>query len=93
MKKIESESIDIVLTDPPYEVLSQSHDILGETDMKELSDLFYQKMVRKGIALIFCGALQIGKWNNALTSAGFSVMQFPIIITHKYNCNIYSIIF
>jgi tRNA1(Val) A37 N6-methylase TrmN6 len=89
LKTIDKESIDFILTDPPYNVLKEEHDILGDPDMKELAGLFFQILKPNCKIAIFCSFEQIFRWNEHLKSAGFKMQQVPLIITHSPNGNYY----
>jgi DNA modification methylase len=86
LEKIQPGSIDLVLTDPPYDVLDEDHDRLGVKDMDILAKGFYHVLTNNGIALIFCSNLQIGQWYTALAAHGFKLQPTPIYVIHNPSC-------
>ena len=59
LPELESKSIDLILTDPPFDVLDVARDELGDVDMKKISEEFYRVLQGEGKILIFCSIQQI----------------------------------
>ena len=93
MPEIESKTVDLILTDPPFDVLEISRDVLGDLDMKKLSEEFYRILKGDAKVLIFCAIHQIPKWTAALTGSGLKVLPMPIFVIfhHSGYFNIFNI--
>ena len=87
LPNVERETIDFIFTDPPYNVLTSEHDIIGPNDMKELAGLFFKLLKNNGRIAVFGSFDQTHKWYEYLTEVGFKIQQVPIIITHKDTSN------
>ena len=87
LPELESKSIDLILTHPPFDVLDVARDELGDVDMKKISEEFYRALQGEGKILIFCSIQQIPKWTIVLSTSGLKVLPIPIFVTHKNTSN------
>src|SRR5438445_12987543 len=91
MRKFPAESIDLVLTDPPYGITlkaqrktSKFHDVTIANDdqlawLPHWSSELYR--VAKNVAYIFCGWSTVGEFQTQLTRAGFKIKN--VLVWHK----------
>ena len=91
MRKFPAESIDLVLTDPPYGITlkaqrktSKFHDVTIANDdqlawLPHWSSELYR--VAKNVAYIFCGWSTVGEFQTQLTRAGFKIKN--VLVAQK----------
>ena len=53
LKTIEKGSIDFVLIDPPYNILDDDHDTIGDKDLKDLAESLFPVMEKNSKIAIF----------------------------------------
>ena len=75
-------NVDLVLTDPPYNIRKEggrensSHDSFSEKDMKDLVDICEQVLKPGGHGIIFCSFSQFEKYRSLLTSLTEQVLDY-----------------
>lgn len=68
IKQIEDKSIDLILTDPPYDDVSNiKTPRLTDMQKKTLSQEFYRVLKPTGSIILFCGFTDMFKWYNFLS--------------------------
>lgn len=92
-----TEQVQLVLTDPPYNVLSAKHDRLPDTEMPQVVETIAQLLRPGGHVVLFCTAQQWSKWATLFTeydprTSGaprpfFNVDKVPMIFTNHPSFN------
>lgn len=70
IKQVKDQSIDLILTDPPYDEAEQYMDRLTDMQKQEIAKEFIRVLKREGNIALFCGYVDQFKWWNILTSLG-----------------------
>jgi site-specific DNA-methyltransferase (adenine-specific) len=92
LKQVEDKSIDLVLTDVPYNISQKSNGLrkldYGEWDKQlGMESLWMEEMIRvcRGTIISFCGIEQLSGFTLQLKKEGFSTRS---LVWHKSNPNV-----
>ena len=74
IKEIPDNSVDLILTDPPYD-RTEYMDSLSDSQKEEIAKEFYRVLKDSGNLALFCGFEDKWKWYNILTKIGFKFQR------------------
>jgi hypothetical protein len=80
-------SIDLLLTDMPWQVMQKKHDKIQKSKMPQLAEAWFGLVGPTGNVLLRLTWQMAGEWMNALTDAGFMVEpQLLVVVKNGQTC-------
>ena len=73
--QIKDETIDLILTDPPYDAAEIYMDRLTDMQKLEMAKHFRRVLKREGNLALFCGYIDQFKWHQILTQNGLKYLR------------------
>ena len=85
---LQKNTLDLILTDPPYGVLKEERDSISQKTMEEFAQHVENLLKPNGKFVIFCSFPQITIWTEALVKSKLNVQMNPLIVAYKPEGNL-----